>query len=83
MGTIYDRADDPAGDRDQHCVITRAVPVVTARRGRQAIAAIIVDDPVIGRIAAIEALAANEAAPPQHAVAAGGGAQAVQVGGRD
>src|SRR3546814_20352090 len=61
-GACDDRADDAAGDGDQDRVIAGADPAVTARRGVQAIAAIIVDHAIVGRIATVESLPLGPAA---------------------
>src|SRR3569623_1230812 len=55
------RADQAAGHGDEHRVIARAHPVITARRGIEMTTAIpppVVEHPVIVRLAIVEALAA-------------------------
>src|SRR4051794_24585892 len=51
-------ADDAAGDRDEHGVVAGAYPVVAVRRLPKAVVAGVRDHHVVGRIAAIEPLAA-------------------------
>src|SRR3546814_19706604 len=53
------RADQPAGDRDQHRIIARLDPVIAPRRRVEAvIAAVIVHYPIAPCLAIVEALSA-------------------------
>src|SRR3546814_8884528 len=57
------RADQPAGDRDQHRIIARLDPVIAPRRRVEAvIAAVIVHYPIARCIAIVEALSARPGA---------------------
>ena len=56
-GVGENRADDPAGDRDQDGIIARLDPSVTARSASQVVVARVGNHPVVHRVALVETLA--------------------------
>src|SRR5579875_448103 len=56
-GVADDRADQSAGERDQHRIVARLDPAIAPGRRTQPVRIGIVDDPVVGRVASVEPVA--------------------------